>query len=93
MRNPKEELIIVKKGRFKGQEFWVEGIIDEDLPYLASKGNMAAHNAITIEKYTLKDVPFYYGKIRDENGIRLGYILSLHDMGTRPKTAFVMPKY
>lgn len=88
MRNTKEEIVIVKKGRFKGQEFRLEGVIDEDLPFLASQGNYAAKNALEIDKYTLQDVPFFYGKIGS-----LGYVISQHDLGVKPKTAFVMPRY
>lgn len=88
MRNTKEEIIKVKKGRFKGMDFRLEGVIDDDLPYLASQGNWAAKNAINIDGYKIQDVPFYYGKVDN-----LGYVISLHDLGTKPKTTFVMPRY
>ncbi len=82
------EVIKVKYGRFKGQDFRVEGIIDDDLPFLAANGNWAARNAINIDKYTLQNLPFYYGKIG-----ALGYIISEEDLGVRPKTTYVMPHY
>jgi len=66
----------IKKGRFRGKEFKIEGTIkdvlgDEDLGRLILKGNMAAYSAIMRGDYTIDDAPFYYGKI----GI-LGFILS-----------------
>lgn len=68
--------VIIKRGRFKGETFKIEGKIEdifkEDcLPLIASTGNLAAINALEIDNYKYTDAPFYYGKIR-----ALGYILS-----------------
>ena len=79
-----EELIKIKHGRFKGQLFRVEGLIQdirsgggtEDLHELAFDGNWAAKNAIEIDKYSIENKPFYYGKIG-----ALGYIISAKDLG------------
>ena len=71
------ETVKIKHGRFKGKLFEIEGTIKEVLrndclPELAFfKGNYPAVNAIEIDKYTVDDEPFYYGKIGN-----LGYILS-----------------
>jgi hypothetical protein len=71
-----------------GQEFRIEGIIEQSLPMLASQGNWAARNALEIDGYTIDHAPFYYGKVGS-----LGYVLSEKDIGIKPKTTFVMPKY
>ena len=74
------EKVIIKRGRFKGETFEIEGTIKEVmgtdcLPELAMfKGNMAALNALNIDNYNITDAPFYYGKI----GI-MGYIISKKD--------------
>lgn len=77
----------IKRGRFKDQSFEIEGTLQDvfgqkfgygnpDLPYLALiKGNPAAMNALEIDKYTIDDGPFYYGKI----GF-LGYIIGERDL-------------
>ncbi len=82
------EKIIVKNGRHKGKEFLVEGWVDQDLVELAEMGNMAALNAVQKDKYTLQDLPFFYGKIDG-----FGYVISKEDLGELPKTVYVMPKY
>jgi len=67
----------IKRGRFKGETFDVEGTIGEvmgtnDLPGLALfRGNWAAKNALEKDNYNIDDAPFFYGKIGG-----LGYILS-----------------
>lgn len=73
--------MIVVGGRFKGETFHNEGTIEEvigplNLPMLATTGNWAARNAIEIDRYTVKDEPFYYGHIGG-----LGYIISGKDLG------------
>ncbi len=79
----KNTIIVVKDGRFKGEEFRLEANIEDmderihsDLPTLASRGNWAAINAINIDKYKYEDAPFFYGKIGS-----LGYIISGKDLG------------
>ncbi len=52
--NKEIEIIKVKSGRFAGESFKVEGLVDDILPYLATKGNMAAKNALDIDEYTIK---------------------------------------
>lgn len=81
MRNTKEKTVIVKSGRFKGQEFRIENEL-KDMPggtdnllLLASRGNWAARNAIEIDGYISSDAPFYYGKIG-----AFGYIISKNDL-------------
>lgn len=73
----------IKGGRFKGKTFLLENEISKMsesktscLATLACEGNMAALNAIEIDKYTLNDAPFYYGKIDS-----LGYIISGKHLG------------
>lgn len=80
-----EEKVKIKNGRFKGDNFRIEGLIkdicgDDCLPSLACKGNFAANNALEIDKYTVDDEPFYYGKIGS-----LGYIISSNDLGIKVK--------
>lgn len=73
----------ITNGRFKGKTFEIEGTIKEVfgtdcLPELdCVKGIIAAKNAIDIDKYTIEDEPFYYGKIN-----HLGYILSHKEFET-----------
>lgn len=68
-------------GRLKGQTAYIEGTIDEvngvptDLPTLAAGGNWAALNALEVDKYTIKDAPFYYGHVGS-----LGYIIAEKDL-------------
>lgn len=88
MRNQKEEIVTIKYGRFGGEEFRIEGVITQPLPYLASLGNWAARNALEIDGYTDDHAPFYYGKIDN-----LGYVISEKDIGQKPLTTFVMPQY
>lgn len=82
MRNRNETNIVVKSGRFKGETFRMENELKDmpggetELPMLAVRGNWAAINAITIDRYTINDAPFYYGKIG-----ALGYIISKKDLG------------
>lgn len=76
-----DEIIKVKSGRHKGLDYRVEAPLSKmpgsnHLPDLVSQGNWAAHNAIEIDKYTIADEPFYYGKIDG-----LGYIISAKDLG------------
>lgn len=76
-----KDIVIVKRGRFAGKEFVLEddidnmrapdGILGGGLAYLACTGNWAARNALEIDKYTISNAPFYYGKIGN-----LGYIIS-----------------
>ena len=77
--------IKVKRGRFKGKIFKLEGLIedvcgDNSLAVLCCRGNYAAKNAFDIDKYTVYDEPFYYGKIGS-----LGYIISAKDLGIKIK--------
>ena len=84
MEDIRNKKVTVQQGRFKGQEFVIEDDIDNmspspagtDLPSLSCYGNLAAKNALEIDKYTIDDAPFYYGKIEN-----LGYIISKHDLG------------
>lgn len=84
MQATKQRTVTVKSGRFKGEEFRLEGTIEEalgadsvlTLPILAMRGNPAAHNAIFVDGYTRQDGPFYYGKIGS-----FGYIISKKDLG------------
>lgn len=51
-------------------------IFERCLPYLATfGGNWAARNAMEVDKYTIDDAPFYYGKIGS-----LGYIIAEKDL-------------
>lgn len=71
----------IKKGQMKDEIFIVEGTIADTcgsdcLPELACfHGNWAARNALEHEKYTIDDVPFYYGKIGT-----LGFIFAEKDL-------------
>ncbi|MCP6727371.1 MAG: hypothetical protein KJI69_05180 [Patescibacteria group bacterium] len=85
MEDIRDKIVTVKNGRFKGEEFRIEDDINDmeprmrggtDLPTLAMRGNWAAKNALQIDKYTIDDAPFYYGKIG-----ALGYVISKHDLG------------
>lgn len=79
--------IKVKSGRFAGQIFRLEADINEmegkpiTMQELALRGNWAARNALTEDGYTVKDAPFYYGKIGS-----LGYIISEKDLGINKDT-------
>lgn len=81
MKNKMQE-VVVQAGRFKGKTFLLEAEIgdmpghENSLPMLAISGNWAAINALEIDKYTVADEPFYYGKIDS-----LGYIISKKDLG------------
>lgn len=84
----KGQVVIVKSGRHKGREFHVVDDLlkmqgcnkDTLLVDLADQGNMAALNALLIDKYDdLNDAPFYYGRIQ-EGEHWLGYIISLNNL-------------
>lgn len=67
-------------GRLKGSIFIPEDniriVLDEEcLATLATAGNPAAMNAMFLERYTIHDAPFIYGKIEG-----LGYIIAEKDL-------------
>lgn len=82
MKDPQISKVI--EGRFKGETFIIEGdlkaVMGEDcLPTLAFvKGNPTAINALKIDKYTIDDAPFMYGKIGS-----LGYIIPAKHLSRR----------
>ena len=87
MKDVKDKTFIVNRpGRLDGHKIRIEDYIKNIpdypayarncLPTLMSMGNWAAKNALEIEKYTIDDAPFLYGKIGN-----LGYIVSEKDLG------------
>ncbi len=90
--NIRKDLVIVLRGRHAGKEFYIQDLVenipgydgDNLLPELAEKGNMAAWNALIIDKYEDEDAPFYYGKIK-EGQYMMGYIIAHKDLFNDPR--------
>lgn len=80
------ETLTIRHGYLEGLEFELEQPTAEmpdgsnDLLELVGYGNMAAMKAVMEGGYTNEDAPFYYGKIRNEEGRGFGHIVSHADL-------------